>query len=242
MNTIIKRSNLMAAPEVTELDTPLYQRVGENLYQLNIQTTAKQVKMKSETDTDSDVQAEIEALRKKVDNVLSANDAMVFKGVVNQNSDIAAADYQAGWTYKVGTAGTYKGQKCEVGDLIVCIKDYASPGANADWTVIQTNIDGAVTGPESAADGNLPAFDGATGRIIRDSTLKTTDVSDAVAKKHNHTNKTDVLDKLSTQDGELLFNGKRINDGLVEVASTTSIDSIPENLRDGGLLIVNAGA
>ena len=224
MNTIIKRSNLMAAPEVTELDTPLYQRVGENLYQLNIQTTAKQVKMKSETDTDSDVQAEIEALRKKVDNVLSANDAMVFKGVVNQNSDIAAADYQAGWTYKVGTAGTYKGQKCEVGDLIVCIKDYASPGANADWTVIQTNIDGA------------------TGRIIRDSTLKTTDVSDAVAKKHNHTNKTDVLDKLSTQDGELLFNGKRINDGLVEVASTTSIDSIPENLRDGGLLIVNAGA
>lgn len=242
MNTIIKRSNLMAVPEITELDTPLYQRVGEKLYQLNIQTSAKQVKMKSETDTDSDVQAEIEALRKKVDNVLSANDAMVFKGVVNQDSDIAAADYQAGWTYKVGTAGTYKGQKCEVGDLIVCIKDYASPGANADWTVIQTNIDGAVTGPESAVSENLASFDGATGRIIKDSTLKTTDVSDAVAKKHNHTNKTDVLDKLSTQNGELLFNGKRINDGLVEVASTTSIDSIPENLRDGGLLIVNAGA
>ena len=57
----------MAAPNVTELNTPLYQRVGESLYQLNIQTTAKQVKMKSETDTDSDVQAEIEALRKKVD-------------------------------------------------------------------------------------------------------------------------------------------------------------------------------
>lgn len=232
----------MAVPEITELDTPLYQRVGENLYQLNIQTSAKQVKMKSETDTDSDVQAEIEALRKKVDNVLSANDAMVFKGVVNQDSDIAAADYQAGWTYKVGTAGTYKGQKCEVGDLIVCIKDYADSAADSDWTVVQTNIDGAVTGPESAVSENLASFDGATGRIIKDSALKTTDVSDAVAKKHNHTNKTDVLDKLSTQNGELLFNGKRINDGQVEVASTTSIDSIPENLRDGGLLIVNAGA
>lgn len=36
----------MAAPNVTELNTPLYQRVGENLYQLNIQTTAEQVKMK----------------------------------------------------------------------------------------------------------------------------------------------------------------------------------------------------
>ena len=227
---------------VTELKTPLYQRVGENLYLLNIQTTAEQVKMKDAEQGESSVQQEIEALREAVKNVLAANDAMVFKGVVNQDSDIAAADYQAGWTYKVGTAGTYKGQKCEVGDLIVCIKDYADSAADSDWTVVQTNIDGAVTGPESAADGNLPAFDGATGRIIRDSALRTADVSDAVAKKHEHANRTDVLDKLSTQDGELLFDGKRINDGLVEVAFTTSIDTIPDNLRDGGLLIVNAGA
>lgn len=227
---------------VTELDTPLYQRVGENLYQLNIQTTAEQVKMKDAEGGDSSAQAEIVALREAVKNVLSANDAMLFKGVVNQDSDIAAADYQAGWTYKVGTAGTYKGQKCEVGDLIVCIKDYASPGANADWTVIQTNIDGAVTGPESAADGNLPAFDGATGRIIKDSALKTADVSDAVAKKHEHANKADVLDKLSTQDGALLFDGQPVGDALVDVASTASIDAIPDNLRDGGLLIVSAGA
>lgn len=227
---------------VTELKTPLYQRVGENLYLLNIQTTAEQVKMKDAEQGESSVQQEIEALREAVKNVLAANDAMVFKGVVNQDSDIAAADYQAGWTYKVGTAGTYKGQKCEVGDLIVCIKDYADPAADSDWTVVQTNIDGAVTGPESAVSENLASFDGATGRIIKDSALKTADVSDAVAKKHEHANKTNVLDKLSTQDGELLFDGKRINDGLVEVASTTSIDTIPDNLRDGGLLIVNAGA
>ncbi len=228
----------MAAPEVTELNTPLYQRVGENLYQLHVQTTAEQVKMKNAEQGDSSVQQEIETLRGKLDNILSANDAMVFKGVVNQDSDIAAADYQAGWTYKVGTAGTYKGQKCEVGDLIVCVKDHADSAADSDWTVVQTNIDGAVTGPESAADGNLPAFDGATGRIIRDSALRTADVSDAVAKKHEHANRTDVLDKLSTQDGELLFDGKRINDGLVEVASAANIDAIPENLRDGGLLII----
>lgn len=227
---------------VNELKTPLYQRVGEKLYLLNIQTTAEQVKMKDAEQGESSVQQEIEALREAVKNVLAANDAMVFKGVVNQDSDIAAADYQAGWTYKVGTAGTYKGQKCEVGDLIVCIKDYADSAADSDWTVVQTNIDGAVTGPESAVSENLASFDGATGRIIKDSALKTADVSDAVAKKHEHANKTDVLDKLSTQNDELLFDGKRINDGLVEVASTTSIDTIPDNLRDGGLLIVNAGA
>lgn len=223
---------------VTELKTPLYQRVGENLYLLNIQTTAEQVKMKDAEQGESSVQQEIEALREAVKNVLAANDAMVFKGVVNQDSDIAAADYQAGWTYKVGTAGTYKGQKCEVGDLIVCIKDYADSAADSDWTVVQTNIDGAVTGPESAVSENLASFDGATGRIIKDSALKTADVSDAVAKKHEHANKTDVLDKLSTQNGELLFDGKRINDGLVEVASAANIDAIPENLRDGGLLII----
>lgn len=105
----------MAAPNVTELNTPLYQRVGENLYQLNIQTTAEQVKMKDAEQGESSVQQEIEALREAVKNVLAANDAMVFKGVVNQDSDIAAADYQAGWTYKVGTAGTYQGTEMRGG-------------------------------------------------------------------------------------------------------------------------------
>ena len=56
-----------------------------------------------------------------------------------------------------------------------------------------------------------------------------------------HANKADVLDKLSDDgSGNLLFDGKRIDDGKVDVASTTSIDTIPANLRDGGLLIVNA--
>lgn len=230
----------MNMAEITELSTPLYQRVGENLKKLHLETIASQVKMTNADQGDSDVQQEIEALRAAVKNVLAANDAMVFKGVVNQDSDIAAADYHAGWTYKVGTAGTYKGQSCEVGDLIVCVKDYADPAADADWTVVQTNIDGAVTGPQSATNGNLPAFDGATGRIVKDSGLAVADLSDAVTKKHEHANKTDVLDKLSVQDGELLFDGKRINDGLVEVAASATVDAVPQTLRDGGLLIVDA--
>ena len=232
----------MAAPEVTELNTPLYQRVGENLFKLNLETTADQVKMKDAENGDSNVQAEIESLRESVKNVLAANDAMIFKGVVNTPGDIAATDYDAGWTYKVGTAGIYKGQKCEVGDLIVCVNDYAAEGASAsDWTVIQTNIDGAVTGPESAVSENLAAFDGTTGRIVKDSALKTADVADAVTKRHEHANKADVLDKLSDDgSGNLLFDGKRIDDGKVDVAFTADIASVPANLRDGGLLIINA--
>ena len=137
-----------------DIKTPLYQKVGEDLHKVLVETSADQVLMKDAENGDSNVQAEIESLRESVKNVLAANDAMIFKGVVAAEGDIAAADYNAGWTYKVGVAGTYKGQKCEVGDLIVCVNDHAADGASdADWTVVQTNIDGAVTGP-----GNPPAL------------------------------------------------------------------------------------
>ena len=98
---------------------------------------------------------------------------MVFKGTIGTGGTVTSlptTGYSAGWTYKVITAGTYAGKVCEVGDLIICAKDYASPGSNDDWTVAQTNIDGAVTGPENAVTGNIPVFDNNSGRIIIDST------------------------------------------------------------------------
>ena len=226
--------------EITELSTPLYQRVGENLKKLHLETIASQVKMKNAEQGDSDVQQEIEALRQAMGNV-SVNGALLFKGVVNQDSDIAAADYKAGWTYMAGTVGTYKGKSCEAGDIIVCVKDYADPAADADWTVIQTNIPHPVSGPESAADGNLAAFDGDTGGTVKDSGLAMAELSDAAAKRHEHANQTDVLDKLSAEDGKLKFDGQPIGgDEMVDVAVSASSDTIPPNLRDGGLLIVDA--
>lgn len=66
------------------------------------------------------------------------------------------------------------------------------------------------------------------------------DIDDAVGKRHEHANRTEVLDKLTgDDDGNLLFDGKRIDDGKVDVAFTDSADAIPANLRDGGLLLVN---
>ncbi|WP_298031411.1 hypothetical protein [uncultured Desulfovibrio sp.] len=65
------------------------------------------------------------------------------------------------------------------------------------------------------------------------------DIDLAVARQHAHANKTE-LDVLSDDGtGNLLYRGKRINDGKVDVASTTDVGIIPDNLRDGGLLIVN---
>lgn len=98
---------------------------------------------------------------------IAGNDAMIFKGVINSNSDLPAT-HEVGWTYKVGTIGTYAGESCEVGDMIMCITD-GTVADNTHWSIIQTNIDGAVTGPASSLSGNIPVFDGSTGKIIKDS-------------------------------------------------------------------------
>ena len=84
----------------------------------------------------------------------AANDAMVFKGTIGAAGQSPAptvislptSGYSAGDTYRVVTADTYAGKVCEVGDLIIAIKDYSSSeSGDADWTVAQTNIDGALT-------------------------------------------------------------------------------------------------
>ncbi len=107
--------------------------------------------------------------------LFAANDAMLFKGTVGSGGthEIAAfnslATYEAGWTYRVVTAGTIKGKVCEVGDLVLAMVDRAGSGnVDADWTVAQTNVDGAVVGPASCSDNNVAVFNGITGKIIKD--------------------------------------------------------------------------
>ena len=104
------------------------------------------------------------------------NDAMVFKGTLGTGgtiTNVPTNGYSAGATYKVITAGEYAGINCEVGDMLIAINDGPASGTSiitTDWTVVQTNIDGAVTGPTSVtADGNIALFNGTTGKIIKDS-------------------------------------------------------------------------
>lgn len=108
------------------------------------------------------------------DGLIAAADAMVFKGTIGSGGthEIAAfnslATYNAGWTYRVITAGTVKGKVCEVGDLVIAMVDRAGSGnVDADFTVAQTNLDGAVIGPSSVSDGFLVLFDGITGKLIK---------------------------------------------------------------------------
>lgn len=85
-------------------------------------------------------------------NSFAANDAMVFKGTIGTSpatiQSLPTSEYSAGATYRVVTAGTYAGKTCEVGDLIIAVHDGPSSGSTViddDWTVAQTNIDGALT-------------------------------------------------------------------------------------------------
>lgn len=111
-----------------------------------------------------------------IDNKIAATDAMIYKGTLGTDGTVTkvpANGYKVGWTYKVITAGTYAGIKCEVGDMLIAINNGPVSGTtvvNADWTVVQANIDGAVTGPASATAGHIAVFDGATGKVIKDGT------------------------------------------------------------------------
>lgn len=87
-----------------------------------------------------------------VSNGIAASDALIFKGSIGTNGTITTlpTTYKTGWTYRVITAGTYAGQVCEIGDLIVALVDRNGSGnVNSDWCVAQTNINGAITGIKS---------------------------------------------------------------------------------------------
>lgn len=130
--------------------------------------------------------ARADAIKAYVDSLIAANDAMIYKGTLGSGGTITAipTTYNTGWAYKVITATTYAGIACEVGDLIVAIINRAGTGnLNSDWTVIQTNIDGAVTGPASAVGDHFVSFNSTTGKLIKDSGQGAADFATAA---HNH--------------------------------------------------------
>lgn len=105
-----------------------------------------------------------------VNNAFKANDAMVFKGTIGTGGTVTSlpATHYAGWTYKVATAGTYAGKVCEIGDMLICITD-GTAAYDDHWTVVQSNIDGAVTGPTSATAAHIATFTDSSGKRIQDS-------------------------------------------------------------------------
>lgn len=125
--------------------------------------------------------------------------------VIDGDHPFPSTTYKAGQKYVVALAGTYLGQKCEIGDLILIVKDYNSDShSNADGIVLQSNIDGAVTSADaSSIDGEIVVMSGATGKVIKSSKINMTALSNAIAKVHEHANKA-KLDTYTKTQTELL--------------------------------------
>lgn len=108
-----------------------------------------------------------------LDSIGGVAGAMVFKDVVNGSTKVLpTTGYKAGWTYEVAVAGTYAGQTCEVGDMIICVKNFDTTASDSDWAVIQKNLDGAVIGPASSVTTNIAVFDGTSGKLLKDGGAK----------------------------------------------------------------------
>lgn len=116
------------------------------------------------------------AVKAYADALIGANNAMVYKGVIDASTNPNYPAANAGDTYRISVAGKIggaAGPNVEVGDLIVALTDGTAAGTQAavgaNWNITQANVDGAVVGPTSSVAGNLPSFSGTTGKVIADS-------------------------------------------------------------------------
>lgn len=152
---------------------------------------------------------------------LFANLVSAEPGIVDSTHALPAS-YKAGQHFRVAEAGTYAGVECEVGDLILVVKNYnAETASNEDFMVLQANVDGAVTSAsEVSTIGEVVVFDSVTGKVIKGSGIQIASLSDAIAKAHEHANKT-VLDSYDKTQSELLAAAKAEAEGLVNALSGT---------------------
>lgn len=102
---------------------------------------------------------------------ISAAQALRFKGTIGTDGDVTElpANHTVGDTYVVKAAGNFAGEGCEAGDMIICVKS-GTTAANGDWSVIQRNLDGAVTGKSLTANTVILGNGGSTVKALANGT------------------------------------------------------------------------
>lgn len=81
----------------------------------------------------------------------------------------AASGASVGDVYiAVSGCPSVNGKAVEAGDMIIC---QAISGTTVTWNVVQTNIDGAVTGPASSTIDHVALFSDTSGKVIKDGTV-----------------------------------------------------------------------
>lgn len=227
---------------MANVNVTLYDKQGNTLQPASV---AAQITVNNAAGKASNVDAEITNLRSQISNIVSG-EGLAFKGKLTAENGLPVADYKAGWQYVVGEAGTYAGQVCEVGDMLVCINSYVAPEPpaegeeapeptvnNADWSVLQVNLVGAVTGPDKAVAQHVAAFADTSGKTILDTGF-TIGVSVPADAKF-----TDTTYELATaQKDGLLAKGDftKLQNAFVKGTDTA------DNLTDGKTKVVMTAA
>lgn len=140
---------------------------------------------------------------------LGTSDAMVFKGTLGTGGTITAlpATCSKGDTYRVITAGTYQSHNCEIGDLVIAVKD-ATTAHKDNWTVAQTNIDGAVVSDAAnvGADNN-PVYVSGSKVVASTADIGSNNVpiymEDGVIKASTHTSWVHDITDPTPKDGKI---------------------------------------
>ena len=162
---------------------------------------------------------------------LFANLVSAEPGIVDSTNPLPT-NYKAGQHFRVAEAGTYAGVSCEVGDLILVVKNYnAETASDDDFMVLQANIDGAVTSTaETSTIGEIVVFDSVTGKVIKGAGVQIASLNDTIAKAHEHTNK-GILDSYDKTQTELLNTAKAEAETLVG-AHETAVNEALANKAD----------
>lgn len=157
----------------------------------------------------ADPNTDLEAATKQYVDRLINNLVSSAPGIVDSTHDLPAS-HRAGETWRVAEAGTFAGQVCEAGDLIICLAD-GEALADSDFMVVQANIDGAVTSAVSASTvGNVVVFDSITGKVIKDSEVSIASLQTA-------------LEDIATLQGEMAQ-----VDGKIATAKSEAITAAEE--------------
>ena len=81
----------------------------------------------------------------KADGVITSHNSTVLPTIVDNTTNLDTLTYKVGWTFRFIEAGTFNGNDVEIGDMLIAVKSKGSQFNINDWTIIQTNISGALT-------------------------------------------------------------------------------------------------
>lgn len=79
----------------------------------------------------------------KIDQLMQGVNAMTYKGPVDKANPLPSTDVKIGDTYKVAEAGTYNGQECKLGDLLIATGEEENGviSGTITWTYIPSGDD-----------------------------------------------------------------------------------------------------